>query len=44
MHCAYILFTKIDKDFLKQFGGIENNSFINILDSDYDENENIDQP
>ncbi len=44
MHYAYIVFTKIDKDFLKQFGGNEKNSFLNILHSDYYENEDIDQP
>ncbi len=42
--CSLCLFTKIDKDFLKIFGGFEKKSFINILDSEYDKHEYIHQP
>ncbi len=30
----------LDKDFLQHLGGVESNSFINILETDSDENDN----
>ena len=44
LYHTHILFTDTDKDFLQQFGGVEKNSFINIIESDPDENEDTDQP
>ncbi len=34
----------LDKDFLQHVGGVENNSFINILHADTDDDDNGDQP
>ncbi len=37
-------FTDLDDNVLQQLGGMENNSFINILESDPVENDEIGQP
>ncbi len=37
-------FTDLDHDFLEHIGGVQNNSFINVLDSDINENADLIQP
>ncbi len=37
-------FTDLDHDFLKHIGGVQNNSFLKVLDSDIDENDDLIQP
>ncbi len=37
-------FTDLDHDFLEHIGGVQYNSFINVLDSDIDENDDLIQP
>ncbi len=34
----------LDHDFLEHIGGVQNNSFIKVLDSDIDENDDLIQP
>ena len=39
-----MVYSEIDKCFLQQLGGVENNSFVNIINSDLVENEDNNEP